>query len=104
CPNENERRGYRRLIVQGLFWPSEILVNGILDRALYVSDAFLNLALRILRCTLSLKLGVACRFSDAFLDLPRGLVGQAGNFVAGATHLLYNPEDARRTPLLNTQL
>ena len=68
---------------------SKVLIYGVLYRALRVADPFLNLTLRVLRRALGLELGVACRFSDAFFDLPGRLVCKAGNFIAGATHMIH---------------
>ena len=68
---------------------SKVLVYGVLYRALCIADPFLNLTLRVLRGALGLEFGVACRFSNAFFDLPGRLVCKAGNFIAGATHMIY---------------
>src|SRR5436190_17070222 len=78
--DETNRRD--RTPVHSVCGASEIFVYSILDRALCVADPFLDIALRVLRRAVSLELSIACRFSDAFLDLPRRLIGKAGNFVA----------------------
>src|SRR5215212_9246001 len=88
APTKMNRRG-APVHGAGLFRPSEIFVYGILDSALHVADPFLNLALRVLRRAFCFELGVARRFSYAFLDLACRLVGQAGNFVAGAAHVFH---------------
>jgi hypothetical protein len=74
-----ERRRSRRLL--------ELLVHRVLDRTFRVPDSLLDLALEVLRRPFGLELGVACGFSNAFLDLAGGLVGKTGNLVAGASHL-----------------